>query len=80
MGMTGTTLGTSLPPRPENPLDPRLLALYRTATPAAKLAVVTRLNAALIGLKAAQLAATRPEWTPDRRQLELRRWWMAARD
>ena len=57
-----------------------MLALYRAATPAAKLAVVTRLNAALIGLKAAQLAATRPEWTPDRRRLELRRWWLASRD
>ena len=80
MGTTATPSGTSLPPRPENPLEPRLLALYRTATPAAKLVAVARLNAALIGLKAAQLAATRPEWTPDRRRLELRRWWMASRD
>lgn len=80
MGMTATPSGMSMAPHPENPLDPRLLALYRAATPAAKLAVVTRLNATLIGLKEAQLAATRPEWTLDRRRIELRRWWLAARD
>lgn len=61
-------------------MDPCLLALYRAATPAAKLAAVTRLNATLIGLKEAQLAATRPDWTPEQRRTELRRWWMSSRD
>ncbi|MFA5058106.1 MAG: hypothetical protein WC485_08335 [Opitutaceae bacterium] len=80
MNLTATHSAKGMVPRAENPLDPRLLALYRAATPAAKLAAVTRLNAALIGLKEAQLAATRPEWTSDRRRVELRRWWMTARD
>lgn len=63
-----------------DPLDPRLLALYRAATPEAKLAVVHRLNTLLIGLKEAHLSATRPEWPPERRRAELRRWWFSARD
>lgn len=80
MDVTATSPGTSLTPPPEDPLDPCLLALYRAANPRAKLAAVTRLNAALIGLKAAHLAASRPEWSPDRQRLELRRWWLASRD
>jgi len=80
MGVRAKTLEMSLTPPPEDPLDPRLLALYRKATPGAKLAAVTRLNAALIRLKAAHLAASRPEWSPDQRQRELRRWWMTSRD
>jgi hypothetical protein len=72
--------GARLTPLPEDPFDPRLLALYRASTPGAKLDVVTRLNTTLIGLKVAQLAASRPGWSPDRRRLELRRWWLAARD
>lgn len=67
-------------PHPENPLEPRLLALYRTATPEQKLTVVMHLNHTLQGLKEAQLAATRPDWTPAQRQAELRRWWLSARD
>jgi hypothetical protein len=66
--------------RPENPIEPLLLALYRRASPEKKLAVVTRLNATLLGLKEAQLAATRPDWTTSQRRTELRRWWFSARD
>jgi hypothetical protein len=65
---------------PENPLEPHLLALYRAAAPAAKLAAVARLNAGLIGLKEAHLAASHPAWTVDQRRVELRRWWFSARD
>jgi hypothetical protein len=66
--------------RVEDPIEPRLLALYRTATPEAKLAAVARLNTLLIGLKEAQLAADRPAWSPERRKTELRRWWLTSRD
>jgi len=66
--------------RPENPLEPRLLALYRAATPEAKLLAVARLNSMLLGLKAAHLAASRPEWTSGHRETQLRRWWLGARD
>ena len=64
----------------EDALPPRLLALYRTATPEQKLTVVMRLNHTLQGLKEAQLLATRPDWTQAQRQTELRRWWLSARD
>lgn len=64
----------------EDPLDPRLLALYRAATPEQKLTAVMRLNHALQGLKAAQIAADRPDWTSAQREHELRRWWLSARD
>lgn len=60
--------------------DPRLLELYRHATPVAKLAAIARINAALIGLKEAQLASLHSSWTPDQRRTELRRWWFSARD
>lgn len=66
--------------RPENPLDARLVALYRAASPEKKLAAVHRLNLALQGLKAAELAARRPELSESARQAELRRWWLSARD
>jgi hypothetical protein len=42
------------------PLDPKLLELYRRATPTQELAVVARLNATLIGLKEADLRARHP--------------------
>ena len=71
-------------PRPdlrrENPLDARLVALYRAASPEKKLAAVDRLNQALLGLKEAELAARRPELSPAERRAELRRWWLSARD
>ena len=66
--------------RRENPIEPVLLALYRRSSPEEKLAVVTRLNATLLGLKEAQLAATRSDWTASQRRIELRRWWFSARD
>jgi hypothetical protein len=66
--------------RPEDPCEPRLMALYRAATPEAKLQVVARLNGVLLGLKAAQLAADRPDLTPGQRKSDLRRWWLGARD
>ncbi|MBI2517860.1 MAG: hypothetical protein HYV95_13230 [Opitutae bacterium] len=64
----------------EEPLDPQLLARYRVATPEAKLAVVARLNATLIGLKEAQLAATCGELSLPARRLKLRNWWLGTRD
>lgn len=73
-----TTASPRLPG--EEPLDPQLLAQYRVATPEAKLAVVARLNATLIGLKDAQLAATCGELPLPARRLKLRHWWLAARD
>lgn len=62
------------------PLDPRLRDLYRAATPTQKLAVVARLNATLLGLKAADLQARFPALPPAKRSELLRRWWLAARD
>jgi hypothetical protein len=62
------------------PLDPRLLDLYRRATPAEKLTVVSRLNATLIELKRADLLAKFPAQPPAHRQDLLRRWWLTARD
>ncbi len=67
-------------PGVEDPCDPRLMALYRAATPEQKLTVVMQMNHTLQGLKAAQLAATYPDWTADERQAALRRWWFSARD
>lgn len=61
-------------------LDPRLRALYRTATPAAKLAIVGRLNAASIALKRAQFDARSPALSPVEKDAALRRWWFSARD
>lgn len=66
--------------RPENPLDARLVALYRAASPEKKLAAVHRLNRTLQGLKEAELAARRPELLESERRAELRRWWLSARD
>jgi len=65
---------------PENALDPRMMALYRAATPESKLLAVARLNSVLLGLKEAQLATSHPEWTDGQRQGQLRRWWLGARD
>ncbi len=64
----------------EDPLTPRLLALYRAATPEQKLTVVIRLNQTLQGLKEAQISAARPDWTSGQRRAALRRWWLSARD
>ncbi len=66
--------------RPEDPCEPRLMAIYRAATPEAKLQAVARLNGVLLGLKAAQLAAARPDLTAGQRKSDLRRWWLSARD
>lgn len=66
--------------RAENPLIPELVALYRLATPDAKLAAVARLNANLLGLKEAQLAGEHPHWSDERRRAAVRRWWFGARD
>jgi hypothetical protein len=66
--------------RDHEPLDPRLLELYRRATPTQKLAVVARLNGTLIGLKEADLRARQPALPPEKRQQVLRRWWLGARD
>jgi hypothetical protein len=62
------------------PLDPKLCALYRAATPERKLAVVARLNATLIGLKEADLRTRFPAQSTAERRTMLRRWWFAARD
>jgi hypothetical protein len=62
------------------PLHPRLLELYRRATPTEKLAVVARLNATLIGLKEADLHARLPGLSQEDYRKMLRRWWLAARD
>ncbi len=56
------------------------MALYRAATPEAKLLAVARLNGVLLGLKEAHLAAERPELTAGQRKSALRRWWLGARD
>ena len=66
--------------RLENSLEPRLVELYRKATPEQKLAVVWRLNRTLQGLKEAQLTADRPEMSPMERRAEIRRWWLAKQD
>jgi hypothetical protein len=63
----------------EEPLDPKLVALYRAATPEQKLAAVDRLNRTLQGLKEAQMAASRPDLTAEMRRVELRRWWFSSR-
>ena len=65
---------------PENPLDPRMIALYRAATPETKLLTVVRLNAALIALRESYLAASQPDWSPQQRKADLRKWWFGARD
>lgn len=64
----------------ENFLDPRLVALYRTATPEKKLARVDQLNRTLQALKAGQLQVERPELDEAQRRAELRRWWLSSRD
>jgi hypothetical protein len=69
----------SSPPAVE-PLDPRLRDLYRSATPTQKLAIVARLNAALIALKEANLRTSSVVCTPDERKRLLRSWWLGARD
>lgn len=66
--------------RTENFLEPRLVELYRTATPEKKLAMVAQINRTLQDLKAAQLAADRPELSDGQRRIELRRWWLSDRD
>jgi hypothetical protein len=65
---------------PENPLDPRMIALYRAATPERKLLTVMQLNAGLIALRDAYLVSIHPEWSQERRKADLRRWWFGAHD
>ena len=62
------------------PLEPRLLELYRRATPTQKLTVVARLNGTLLELKSAALAAQHPALSPGQRRTILRRWWLTATD
>jgi hypothetical protein len=62
------------------PLDPKLLELYRRATPTQKLAVTARLNATLIGLKEADIRARLPNLSREDQRAMLRRWWLTARD
>ena len=62
------------------PLHPKMVELYRKATPTQKLAVVARLNATLIGLKEADIRASRPDLSRDAQRALLRRWWLTARD
>ncbi len=57
-----------------------LAALYRNATPAAKLAAVAAINESLIALRDAYLKSAQPTWSPEERRVELRRWWFSARD
>ena len=62
------------------PLEPRLLELYRRATPAQKLAVVARLNQTLIKLKECDIRARHPALRPEEHRQMLRRWWLGAAD
>lgn len=62
------------------PFDPRMIELYRRATPTQKLAVVARLNATLIELKAADIRARHPGLAAAQQTAQLRRWWLTARD
>ena len=64
----------------ETALEPRLVALYRAATPTAKLAVVARINAALTAIKEADVAQRHPDWSAAQRRASVRRWWLSARD
>jgi hypothetical protein len=57
-------------------VDALMLPRYRRATAEQKLAVVARLNAALIALKDGQLTASHPDWPEERRRRELRAWWL----
>jgi hypothetical protein len=67
-------------PRAFDAIDPRLADIYRGATPSQKLAVVSRLNATLIGLKEADLFARHPAATGEQRRRMLRHWWLTASD
>lgn len=62
------------------PFDSRMIELYRRATPTQKLAVVARLNATLIELKAVDIRARHPDLADAQQRAQLRRWWMTARD
>jgi hypothetical protein len=64
----------------ESSIHPELLKLYRQATPEHKLAIVSRINASLQSLKAAQIAAEHPNLGAQERTRLLRTWWFAARD
>jgi hypothetical protein len=61
-----------------DPIDGRMVALYRAATPEEKLAVVSRLNGGLQEIKAAEIAASQPEWDAGRQRAELRKWWLGT--
>lgn len=58
--------------------DARQHDAYRRASPSQKLAVVARLNAALLGLKEADLKARYPAATAEELRGRLRRWWLAG--
>ena len=62
-----------------DPIDPRLLGLYRQATPTQKLEIVARINASLHALKTAQLRSERSDLLPSEQMRELRRWWFSTR-
>jgi hypothetical protein len=55
-----------------------LRELYRTATPTQKLAVVSRLNTALLGLKASEITVSRPELSQSAQSALLRHWWLTS--
>lgn len=59
-------------------VDFSMVPFYRRATAEQKLAVVGRLNAALIALKKAQLEAANQDWSAERIHQELRVWWLGA--
>lgn len=65
---------------PPGGIDERLRALYRAASPTAKLAVVARINASLTAIKEAAVARQHPEWSLVQRRAVVRRWWLTARD
>lgn len=62
------------------PLDPTLQDVYRRATPSQKLAVVARLNATLLELKAAAVRARFPAMPPGEQRALVRHWWLTAHD
>jgi hypothetical protein len=59
-------------------VDPLMIPLYRRASPEQKLAVVARLNSALLALKEGQLREGHPDWTAVQHRQALRQWWLGG--
>lgn len=74
MGASHSTVAGSL----GDDVDPLMIPIYRRATAEQKLAVVGRLNAALIALKESQLAQKHSDWPVERQREALRAWWLKS--